>query len=93
VRSQARPRALLPQAEVDLATLFAERAKSDVDFAEVKGQAHAKRALEVAAAGGHIILRWGEPRPQPLPRRLFRLITSLLVHNLGGMHDYSALTG
>ena len=45
----------LPEAQVDLAGLLAERAKHDVDFAEVKGQAHAKRALEVAAAGGHNI--------------------------------------
>src|SRR5437899_5060291 len=51
----------LPGASVDLARLFAERAKDDVDFAEVKGQAHAKRALEVAAAGGHNILMVGPP--------------------------------
>jgi len=51
----------LPGAAVDVARLFAERATDDVDFAEVKGQAHAKRALEVAAAGGHNILMVGPP--------------------------------
>ncbi len=54
-------RADLPGAEVDVTRLFAERAKDDVDFAEVKGQAHAKRALEVAAAGGHNIVMVGPP--------------------------------
>jgi len=44
-----------------VAQLFAERARDDVDFAEVKGQPHAKRALEVAAAGGHNILMVGPP--------------------------------
>ena len=33
----------------------------DVDLAEVHGQEAAKRALEIAAAGGHHLLMWGPP--------------------------------
>ncbi len=54
-------RAELPSADVNVSRLFADRAADDVDFAEVKGQQHAKRALEVAAAGGHNILLVGPP--------------------------------
>ncbi len=40
--------------------LFAEKVTA-VDFAEIKGQESVKRALEIAAAGGHNILLSGPP--------------------------------
>ncbi len=43
-----------------ISTACAERT-DDADFAEVRGQAQAKRALEVAAAGGHNVMMIGPP--------------------------------
>src|SRR2546428_7725971 len=86
----------LPGASVDVARLFAERAKDDVDFAEVKGQAHAKRALEVAAAGGHNILMVGPPGsgkpmlarrlPTTLPKTsLDEALETTKIHSVAGV--------
>lgn len=38
-----------------------KREVSDVDFKDIKGHQNAKRALEIAAAGGHNVLMWGPP--------------------------------
>lgn len=51
----------LKHQQVDLAALMRERATDVVDFADVRGQAAAKRALEIAAAGSHNVLLVGPP--------------------------------
>jgi magnesium chelatase family protein len=47
--------------KVDLIKLFNQDHDEDVDFSEVKGQENVKRALEIAAAGGHNALLIGPP--------------------------------
>ena len=47
--------------KVDLEEEFAHASHYPVDLVDVKGQEHAKRALEVAAAGGHNLLMIGPP--------------------------------
>ena len=56
-----RSEGVLSHAQVDRAALFGQAPLDDVDFSEVRGQEHAKRALEVAAAGAHNILMIGSP--------------------------------
>jgi magnesium chelatase family protein len=51
----------LEQTTVSLQEIFSSDHVYEVDFDEVKGQEHVKRALEIAAAGGHNILMKGPP--------------------------------
>ena len=86
----------LPRTVCDVDALFEKEAAYAEDLADVKGQQHVKRALEVAAAGAHNVLLIGPPGsgkslmarrlPSILPdMELAEAIETSKIHSLAGL--------
>ena len=92
---------IIPAETVSYQSLLQDRT-SDMDFCHVKGQKSAKRALEIAAAGGHNVLMVGPPGsgktlmarcvPSILPDMTFdEALVTTRIHSVAGCAPESGL--
>jgi magnesium chelatase family protein len=86
----------IPPFTIDIDSVFEQSRHYDVDFSDVRGQESAKRALEIAAAGGHNIIMIGPPGSGKtmLARRLPTILPNMTlnealettkIHSVAGM--------
>lgn len=91
-------RKLIEGSTVDILEIFKRQNKEQLDFSEVKGQENVKRALEIAAAGGHNCILIGPPGsgktmiakriPSILPDLTFEEALDVTkIHSISGMLD------
>ncbi len=83
----------LQPVRLDLKCIFRAARDYEIDFCEVQGQHHVKRALEVAAAGGHNVLMIGPPGSgkSMMARRLCTVLPGLsLEESLETTRIYSS---